>query len=77
HEVDYSIADADGNILAPLTTARVIRSYNYDRNDVIAKNEEESLIRKEMRTQLAAQILNRLRFLNKPATASSNGQTAP
>lgn len=76
HEVDYSITDGNGKVLAPQTTARVIRSYNYDRNDVIAKNEEEELIRKEMRTQLAAQIINRLRFLSKPA-ASSNGQTAP
>lgn len=75
-EVDYAISDAKGTILAPTTTARVIRSYNYDRNDVIAKNEEENLIRKEMRTQLASQILNRLRFLSKPV-ASDNGQTAP
>lgn len=76
NEVDYTISDAQGALLAPLSTARVIRSFNFDRNDVIANNDEENLIRKEMRTQIAAQIINRLRFVTKPA-APANGQTAP
>lgn len=72
HEVDYYIADGE-TILAPTTTARVIRSYTYDRDDVISKNEEEDIIRKEMRSNLASQILNRLRFLgdaNIPTAAA-------
>ncbi|GAA5316405.1 MAG: hypothetical protein AseanaTS_16090 [Candidatus Pelagadaptatus aseana] len=64
YEVDYSITNAEDLILVPKSTAQVIRSYSYDRDNVIAKNEEEELIRQEMKPQLASQILNRLRFLS-------------
>ena len=77
HEVDYYIANSD-TILAPTTSARVIRSYTYDRDDVVSKNEEEEIIRKEMRSNLASQILNRLRFLNAaniPTAASADDTT--
>jgi LPS-assembly lipoprotein len=77
HEVDYYIADNMATILSPVTTARVIRSYNYDRDDVIAKNEEEDIIRKEMRSNLANQILNRLRFLAPKPAQADLVQSAP
>jgi LPS-assembly lipoprotein len=69
YEVDYSIANSEGILVVPGATAQVIRSYSYDRDNVIAKGQEEQLIRDEMRPQLASQILNRLRFSAQPVAA--------
>jgi len=76
-KVDYRIESATGTLLVPKATAQVARSYEYDRNDVIAKDEEERLIKAEMRRNLVQQILRRLRFAsqsdaNAADTSSSN-----
>lgn len=68
-KVDYRIESSSGAILVPKATAEVARSYEYDRNDVIAKDEEERLIKAEMRRNLVQQILRRLRFTSQNASS--------
>ncbi len=39
------------------------RSYDYDENDVASSNQEQRLLQREMRLDVAQQIVRRLRFL--------------
>ena len=81
--IDYRIEDSGGKIVAPKRKAEVIRSYEFDRNAMVAKAQEESLILSEMQNAIIQQILRQLRFVSQSRstaptqTDSSNGQTAP
>lgn len=81
--LDYRIANKNGDILVPTSTAEVVRSYEFDRNAMVAKSEEEELILSEMQSTLIQQILRQLRFVSQADTTSTvnsgdiNGQTAP
>lgn len=70
-EADFSIEDAQGNTVLPSGEASVIRAYQFDRNNVLGKAEEERLIQTEMRREMAQQIIRRLRFLNLPVAADT------
>lgn len=70
-DVEYRIEDADGKALVIQDTASTARSYSYDRNDTIAANEEEQLIKEEMRLNVVSQIMRRLRY---SAAAASAGE---
>ena len=74
-KVDYRIESAEAGLLVPKATAQVARSYEYDRQDVIAKDEEEKLIKSEMRRNLVQQILRRLRFSSQNAANASTTQS--
>lgn len=78
-EARFSISDAQGHQLLPVDEASLIRTYQYDQDNVLAMDAEERLILEEMRRELARQIVGRLRFLDlSPANneaAESNGQT--
>ncbi len=81
--VDYRIENAAGEAISPVSTAKSFRSYDFDRNAVVAKAEEERLIQQEMRSDLVQQILRRLRFISQqPASepaapaAENDGQAA-
>ncbi len=78
--IDYVIQDSSGKALIEKSTATSIRAYDYDRNAVVAKNEEENLIKAEMRNNVAQQILRRLRFVsleqNKKAAQPAPAETA-
>ncbi|NIB40131.1 hypothetical protein HBA55_11065 [Pseudomaricurvus alkylphenolicus] len=71
--VDYRIEDATGKVLVPRATAEAQRVYDFDRDAVVAKAQEEKLIDAEMRNQLIQQILRRLRFLS--SAAANKGST--
>ncbi len=73
--VDYAIQDREGNILSKKSTASSLRAYDFDRNAVVAKNEEERLIISEMRNNVVQQILRRLRFISQ-AQAKQPAATA-
>lgn len=62
-------------VLIPNARASVSRSYNHDPNDILSSNEEEQLLRREMRVQLIQQILRRLRFATEDET--TNSEVAP
>lgn len=61
-EVDYSI-DRGEETLLEKDTARTIRTYDYNRNQVLGSSGEEDIIKAEMRNELIQQIVRRLRFL--------------
>ena len=67
--VDYVIENAAGEIISPKATASSFRAYDFDRDAVVAKNEEERLILAEMRNNVVQQILRRLRFVSQAQTA--------
>lgn len=61
--VDYLVADQQGQTLAPESSASIIRTYNYNANDATASAREEALLLREMRRDLAAQIIRRINAL--------------
>lgn len=68
--VDYSISNASG-VITPLdTSARTTRTYNYNVNNANSAAQEEELVLREMRRELANTILRRLKNLSaKTASA--------
>jgi LPS-assembly lipoprotein len=74
-EVDYSI-DRGEETLLEKDTARTIRTYDYNRNQVLGSSGEEDIIKAEMRNELIQQIVRRLRFLaTAPATPAEADST--
>lgn len=73
--VDYVIQDGEGKTLSTKSTASSLRAYDFDRNAVVAKSEEERLILSEMRNNVVQQILRRLRFISQ-AQAKQPAETA-
>ena len=69
-EVEFLIVDAKGNNLIPLSTASVERVYEFNERDVLASDNEEQLIKEEMRADIIYQILNRLRLIPENAAES-------
>lgn len=63
-EATFSIEGSQGEVLLPPSDLSVIRSYQFDRENVLGMVEEQSLIQNEMRRELAQQIVRRLRFMN-------------
>jgi LPS-assembly lipoprotein len=67
--LDYTIRDAQQNLLQPQSTVRVTRSYNFNQNDVGGSNKEETLLRKDLQRAAARQLIRQLvlldRFRNK------------
>lgn len=76
--VGYEIRDSNGQLLAPQTTATNTRTYDYSAGNASSAAQEEALLLREMRRDIAQQMLRRLQAvsLNNPAGAD-NGQTAP
>ena len=69
-EVEFLIVDAKGNNLIPLSTASVERVYEFNERVVLASDNEEQLIKEEMRADIIYQILNRLRLIPENAAES-------
>lgn len=69
------------SVLATQATASTLRSFNYNTASISSSAQEEMLLMKEMRRELAQQMLRRLNaVITHPQTTSSepsNGQTAP
>lgn len=69
---DYAIIDEQGAEIIPRGPAKVSRSYNFDRDNLAAKNQEEQTIERELRQELAQQILRSFRFaLRKQSTGDT------
>ena len=80
-EVDYKVTDSNNNLLIPLSTATVIRTYNFDPNTVTSAAQEERVLQQEMRADIIQQMARRLRFMkplsdpdktDSPAQANQN-----
>lgn len=77
YELTYGIRyrlEKDGEVLLPSTVAEVSRTYEFDRNAIVAKSEEQELIYREMQADVIQQILRRLRFATE---SKAVGDTQP
>jgi len=61
-EVDYLILSSDGQQLVAPETASSERVFEFNEEDVLARDNEVRLLKQEMRRELIRQMLNRLRF---------------
>jgi LPS-assembly lipoprotein len=62
-EAEYEIKNAAGATLLAPDIAQLNRIYTFDQNAVVSAAEEERIIQRELRLELAQQIVRRLRFL--------------
>ncbi len=58
----FAVHDADDNEVIPATDASVIRQMENDPRNVVGKAEEVRILKSEMRTELARQIMRRIGF---------------
>lgn len=63
--IDYQINDAANTVVRPITSVHIVRSYNFDQDDVVGKDKEELLLRKEMQRAAAHQLLRQLQLLQR------------
>lgn len=68
--VDYSVSNASGVITPLNTSARTSRAYNYNVNNANSAAQEEELVLREMRRELANTILRRVKNLGAKAAAT-------
>jgi len=71
--IRYAIRDAAGSYLAQPATLRSSRRYFLDRGNLVGSNEEQALLRRELRTQLIQQVMRVLNTVSRTAPA----KTAP
>lgn len=81
--VDYEIRSSAGAPLAPATTATTSRTYNYSAGNASSAIQEEAILLREMRRDIAQQMLRRLHAVisntsaPQPSTEASSGQVTP
>jgi LPS-assembly lipoprotein len=76
-DVDFLIVDSNGSQLVPLSTSSVERVYEFNEQDVLSSDNEERLVKSNMREEIVRQMLNRLRLLPtaaQPAPKDQAGQ---
>lgn len=61
-ETQFSVVDARGDVVMPTTVASVIKQMENDPRNVVGKAEEIRILKTEMRTELAQQIMRRIGF---------------
>lgn len=69
--VRYAILDSDGAYLAEPTSLRASRRYFLDRGNLVGSNEEQALLRRELRTDLVQQIMRVLNTVSRSVPKSS------
>lgn len=77
--VGYEVRDNGGELLTPrAATASITRTYNYNPNDAASSAREEALVLREMRRDLAQQLIRRVSALyNDAITTSSASESVP
>lgn len=58
--LDYMVVDKMGNQIIPLTTVYAERSHDFNEQDVLAAQNEESLIQDSLRFDIVRQMLSRI-----------------
>lgn len=66
YEIGFAVADAAGGELAPPQTLRLQRDYRFNPLNVLAKEQEEANLKRELRRDALSQIVRRLSRL-KPS----------
>lgn len=74
YEIGFAVADAAGGELAPSQTLRLQRDYRFNPLNVLAKEQEEANLKRELRRDALSQIVRRLARL-KPVPAKDAGQS--
>ena len=57
------VLDAEGNVLAEEQQVEAQRDYQFDKNEVLGRESEETLLRDQLNKQLVQSILRRLSFI--------------
>ncbi len=70
--VSFSLKDANGEITPKDTSASVSRTYNYNVNNANSATQEEELVVREMRRELAQTILRRVKNLAAKRSSQSS-----
>jgi LPS-assembly lipoprotein len=60
YSLNMSVRDRQGNVLVSDQPLQLLRDYVYDQNNVLATDNEEAQLRKDMERDLVGQILRRL-----------------
>ena len=76
-DLDFLIADPSGTPLTKILTASVERSYEIERANNLSSDNEEQLVRIEMREEIVRQILNRLKVLPAQYTEQKQNSDSP
>ncbi|WP_295801429.1 LPS assembly lipoprotein LptE [uncultured Microbulbifer sp.] len=69
---EYSVSDRSGRTLLTEAKADVYRTLVWDDDEVVSKGEEERLQREEMRRELIARIIDRLRRIDVSTPVTDN-----
>lgn len=75
--VPFSLSDAKGVITPKDTSASITRTYNYNVNNANSAAQEEELVLREMRRELAQTILRRVKNLAAKQSPSPSPRSAP
>ena len=65
--VRYQLVDSKGAVAIPTSEIQLQRIMTYDDSQVIAKQQEEALLYKDMEQDAAGQILRRMSAIKRPA----------
>jgi len=76
-QVEFLVSKPDGTMAIERTTASVERIYEYNENNVLATEDEAQLLKREMYSDLARQVANRLRHLGKGVASKAPAPSAP
>jgi LPS-assembly lipoprotein len=79
YEIGFAVADAAGGEMTPPQTLRLQRDYRFNPLNVLAKEQEEANLKRELRRDALSQIVRRLARLkpapSKPQDAKDAGQS--
>lgn len=73
--VEYLVLDSRGHPVVPKTKINVERIFEYNEDNVLATNDEALMLQREMRADLARQIVNQLRRLKRPGAGDNAAQS--
>lgn len=62
----FSLADNQGEMLAERQQVEILREQRIDPDNVLAADQEQEILRQEMRRQAIAQMLRRLQLISRP-----------
>lgn len=63
----FRVMDAEGNELLPVTTLTARRDISFNETDFLARENEETLLYRDMQTDLVRQMINRLAAIKPDA----------
>ena len=66
YELSFNVVDAAGEALLPPQTLRLQRDYRFNPLNVLAKEQEEETLKRELRRDALSQIVRRLARLTPP-----------